>query len=76
MGFNLSNVAAKAPDTGHFRLTLSRAGNRSEVIDLPDGHTEVWLTPPKGDYIAGVELVSNATNDVMARGRRTSFNVP
>ena len=45
-GYNLSHVAAGAPDTGHFRLTLERARQRPKVIELDGGQTEVWLTPP------------------------------
>jgi len=76
-GFNLSNVATRVPDTGHFRLTLERVGGKAEVIDLPSGQTEVWLNPPKGDYGARLELVSNAGNgEVMAQGQPGSFIVP
>jgi hypothetical protein len=75
-GFNLSNAATKLPDTGHFRLTFDRAGGKSEVIELPSGQTEVWLNPPKGDYSARLELVSNAGGEPMAQARPTSFSVP
>ena len=76
-GYNLSNVAAKAPDTGHFRLTLERPGQKAEVIELNGGQTELWLSPPKGDYSARLELVSNAAaGKVMATSKPLGFTVP
>lgn len=76
-GYNLSSVAAKAPDTGHFRLTLERQGQRAEVMELSGGQTELWLSPPKGDYNARLELVSNAAaGKVLATSRPLGFTVP
>jgi Domain of unknown function (DUF4399) len=75
-GYNLSHVAPKVPDTGHFRLVLERAGQKPEVIDLDGGQTELWLSPPKGDYNARLELMSNtATGSVMARAKPVAFSV-
>jgi hypothetical protein len=75
-GFNLSNAATRVPDTGHFRLTLDRVGGKSEVIDLPSGQTEVWLNPPKGDYSARLELMSNTAAEAMAQAKPIAFSVP
>jgi hypothetical protein len=76
-GYNLSHVAAKVADTGHFRLTLERQGQKAEVIDLDGGQTEVWLHPPKGDYSARLDLVSNTTAaQLMARAKPVGFTVP
>ena len=58
-GYNVSHAGPKVEDTGHFRLTLERPGQKAEVIELDGGQTEVWLNPPKGDYNARLELVSN-----------------
>ena len=75
-GYNLSHVAPKVPDSGHFRLVLERAGQKPEVIDLDGGRTELWLSPPKGDYNARLELMSNtATGSVMARATPVAFSV-
>jgi Domain of unknown function (DUF4399) len=75
-GYNLSHVAPKVPDTGHFRLVLERAGQKPEVIDLDGGQTELWLSPPKGDYNARLELMSStATGSVMARAKPVAFSV-
>jgi hypothetical protein len=76
-GYNLSHVAAKVPDTGHFRLTLERQGQKAEVIDLDGGQTEVWLHPPKGYYSARLDLVGNTTAaQLMARATPVGFTVP
>ena len=76
-GYNISHVAAGVPDTGHFRLTLERPWRKPEVIEFEGGQTEVWLSPPKGDYTARVELISNtAAGQVLARGRVIGFTVP
>ncbi|MBO9651744.1 MAG: DUF4399 domain-containing protein [Variovorax sp.] len=75
-GFNISHAGPKVPDTGHFRLVLERAGQKTEVIDLDGGQTELWLNPPKGDYSARLELMSNtATGNVIARAKTVAFSV-
>ena len=75
-GFNVSHVAPKLPETGHFRLTLERAGQKAEVIELDRGQTELWLSPPKGSYSARLELVNNADGKAMASVKPVAFNVP
>ncbi len=76
-GFNVSHAAPKVPDTGHFRLTLERRGQKPEVIDLDGGKTELWLNPPKGDYSARLELMNNAeAGTVLARAKPVAFTVP
>lgn len=75
-GFNISHAGPKVPDTGHFRLVLERAGQKAEIIDLDGGQTELWLNPPKGDYSARLELMSNtATGNVIARAKTVAFSV-
>lgn len=59
-GYNVSHAGAKAADTGHFRLTMERAGRKPEVLDFTAGQTETWLNPPAGDYSLRLEMVSNA----------------
>ncbi|MES2972726.1 MAG: DUF4399 domain-containing protein [Pseudomonadota bacterium] len=58
-GYNVSHAAAGVADTGHFRLTVERAGKPSEVIDFRQGQTEVWLQPPVGDYQLKLDMVNN-----------------
>jgi hypothetical protein len=58
-GFGVSHQDAGVPATGHFRLTLVRAGKPAEVLDFRGGQTETWLNPPKGDYQMKLDLVSN-----------------
>ncbi|RZL87790.1 MAG: DUF4399 domain-containing protein [Variovorax sp.] len=75
-GYNLSHAAPKLPDTGHFRLTLERPGQKAEVIELDGGQTEVWLNPPKGEYSVLLELISNAgTGKPPVRGKAVGFSV-
>jgi Domain of unknown function (DUF4399) len=58
-GYNVSHAAPQVPETGHFRLTLERAGRKPEVMNLTAGQTESWLNPPAGDYTLRLELLSN-----------------
>ena len=75
-GYNLSHVAAKVPDTGHFRLTVERAGRKPEVMNFAGGQTETWLSPPPGDYTMRLELLSNAAgNSIMAAARPSTLSV-
>ncbi len=75
-GFNVSHIAAKAEGTGHFRVNLQRAGQKGEAIDLKGGQTEFWLAPPKGEYSAQLEFVSNADGaKVMSSAKPITFNV-
>jgi len=64
-GHHISHVGPKLADTGHFRLTVERAG-KAEVLDFRDGQTEVWLEPPAGDYQLKLELLANDKGTVMA----------
>jgi hypothetical protein len=62
-GFNVSHADAQAAGTGHFRLSLLRAGSPPEVLDFRAGQTEVWINPPKGEYQMKLDLVSNGNAD-------------
>jgi hypothetical protein len=76
-GFNVSHAGPKVAGTGHFRLTLERRGQKAEVIELEGGQTELWLSPPKGDYTARLELMNNvASGNVLARAKPVAFTVP
>jgi hypothetical protein len=65
-GFNVSHAGPKLPETGHFRLTMDRAGVKPEVLDLQEGQTEAWLEPPAGDYVLKLDLVANDSGAVLA----------
>lgn len=67
-GLNVAHVDAKVPGTGHFRLTLARAGGAPEVLDFRGGQTEVWLNPPKGDYQMKLDFVGNQAGDPVLAG--------
>ena len=75
-GYNVSHAAPKLADTGHFRLTVERAGRKAEVLNFTGGQTETWLNPPPGDYTMRLELVSNtAGNSVMSASKPSSVSV-
>ena len=75
-GYNVSHAGPKVDGTGHFRLTLERSGQKSEVIELDGGQTEVWLSPPRGSYSARLDLVGNADGKALAQAKPVSFTVP
>ncbi|NMM08482.1 DUF4399 domain-containing protein [Polaromonas sp.] len=58
-GYNVAHAAPQVPETGHFRLTVERTNRKPEVMNFTAGQTETWLSPPPGDYILRLELVSN-----------------
>lgn len=74
-GYNVSHAAPKLPETGRFRLTLQRPGQRPEVIELDGGQTELWLSPPKGSYTVKAEFLNNADGRSMASARPVGFTV-
>ena len=59
-GLNVGHVAQKEKDTGHFRLSLTAQakGNAAEM-EFSNGQTEVWLSPPTGDYTLKLEFIDN-----------------
>ena len=60
-GFNVAHLNHKEKDTGHFRLTLiPEKGGKPAAMDLVNGQTEVWLSPPSGNYAMKLDLVDNA----------------
>jgi hypothetical protein len=59
-GLNVGHLAQKQKDTGHFRLTVTPAKGQEAVMDFVNGQTEVWLSPPAGDYAVKLEFVDNA----------------
>lgn len=76
-GYNIAHAGPKVPDTGHFRLTLERRGQKPEVIDLSGGQTEMWLNLPKGEYVAQLDLADNvASHTLKARAVPIAFSVP
>ena len=75
-GYNVSHAAPMIADTGHFRLTVERAGRKAEVLNFTGGQTETWLNPPPGDYTMRLELVSNtAGNSVMGAAKPSALTV-
>jgi hypothetical protein len=76
-GYNVSNAEPKVAGTGHFRLTIDRAGKPAEVLSFRQGQTEVWLNPPRGDYQLRLDLVDNgsAANIPLATALPVRINV-
>ena len=61
-GLNVAHRAQQAQDTGHFRLTVTpQAGGKPAEIDLINGQTEVWLSPPPGTYALKLDFLDNVT---------------
>ncbi len=71
-GYNVSHAGSKVADTGHFRLTMERAGRKPEVLSFAGGQTEAWLNPPAGDYNVKLELVSNAAGGKVLTAAKTA----
>lgn len=66
-GLNVGHIDVKESGVGHFRIVAERVGGASEQVPLSNGLTQVWLSPPPGDYRMRLELVRNAApQDVMA----------
>ena len=59
-GLNISHIGSQLPETNHFRLVVERIGQKTEYLNFLAGQTEVWLSPPAGEYNLRLELVSNA----------------
>jgi len=65
-GMNVSDKSAKTPDTGHFKPTMEKAGQKLETIAFTGGQTESWLNHPPGNYNLRLELVNNVSGKPMA----------
>jgi hypothetical protein len=75
-GYNVAHVGPRAADTGHFRLTMERAGRKPEVLDFTGGQTETWLNPPAGDYSMRLEMVSNTVEGkVLSAAKPSALSV-
>ena len=59
-GFNVGHAVQKQKDSGHFKLTVSPAKGPDAVLDFVNGQTEVWLSPPPGEYTFRLEFLDNA----------------
>lgn len=75
-GLNVGYLNQKATDTGHFKLTVVPKSGKPAVMNFPNGQTEVWLSPPAGEYALKLDLMDN-TNPAktMAETATTSVKV-
>ncbi|WP_424194325.1 DUF4399 domain-containing protein [Ampullimonas aquatilis] len=74
-GWKISHEAINNPETGHFQLIITPRNGKEQVLDFHDGRTEVWLTPPPGEYVAVVNLISNQNGSVLASSIKSSFTI-
>lgn len=59
-GLNVGHLAQKEKDTGHFRLIMApQPKGTAAEMDFSNGQTEVWLSPPPGDYTLTLDFVDN-----------------
>ncbi len=73
---NISNVSIIKKNVGHFRIWLKSDKGDEQLIDLTNGYTEVWLSPPAGNYQARIDyLDNNVPNQVLYKSDITSFKV-
>ena len=59
-GLNVGHAVQKQKDGGHFKLTVSPSKGADAVLDFVNGQTEVWLSPPPGEYTFRLEFLDNA----------------
>lgn len=62
-GLAVGHAMQKIKDTGRFRLTVAPANGTPAVMDFANGQTEVWLSPPSGEYSLTLEFIDNANPD-------------
>jgi hypothetical protein len=75
-GLNVGYLNQKTADTGHFRLTVQPRSGKAAVMDFPNGQTEVWLSPPAGDYSLKLDMLDNANpGKLLAAPANTSVKV-
>lgn len=58
---NVSSTEVAKKNNGHFRVRLKPDSGDEQFIDLTNGYTEAWLSPPAGNYRSQVEYVENDT---------------
>ena len=77
-GLSVGHLAQKQKETGHFRLTMvPLAKGPDAVMEFVNGQTEVWLSPPAGEYLLKLDLLDN-TNPAksLAATATASIRVP
>lgn len=59
-GLNVAPADPKEKDTGHFRLIMTPKTGAPAEMNFTLGQTEVWLSPPPGNYALKLDFVDNA----------------
>ncbi len=77
-GISVGHLAQKQKDTGHFRLTAVPLAKGAEaVMDFVNGQTEVWLSPPPGEYLLKLDMVDNTNpSRTLAETATATLHVP
>ena len=76
-GLKVGQQSQGEKDTGHFALKVaSTSGKGTANLVFPDGQTEVYLTPPSGDYQLTLSWVSNTTPGAGVATAVASVRVP
>ena len=72
-GMNVAHIAQQEKDTGHFKLTaIPKDAAKAVEFDFDEGQTEVWLTPPVGDYTLKLEFLDNLNPTKLLAGPVTT----
>lgn len=75
-GLNVSSSALTKKNVGHFRIKIKSSTDDEQIIDLSNGYTEAWLSPPAGSYRAYIEFLdNNAPGTVLFKSDTVSFKV-
>jgi hypothetical protein len=73
---DVAHRAQGIANTGHFRLTAAPERGAPEVLEFPEGQTEVWLAPPAGNYTLQLDLMDNVNpGKVLIEPARASVRV-
>jgi hypothetical protein len=65
-GLNVAQASQLQPKTGHFLLRVaSTSGKGTADLDLANGQTEVYLSPPPGDYNLKLEWVGSVPGEAL-----------
>jgi len=74
IGMGIAPAGRKLPDTGHFAVTVLRAGGTAQRLVLADGRTETTLDLARGDYELEIALL-DADNKVALKSAPLRLSV-
>jgi hypothetical protein len=60
-GIRVAPKSQQIPNSGYFVLKISTKGSaKPQELEFPNGQTEIWLNPPKGEYQLALEMRNSA----------------